>query len=131
MTLVQPPAGTSVPSDKPIVLFRFAAGEPGDPIDVGSFAITVDGNDRTPLFQVTATEAWGPLDEAKGQSSAESAGARVVAARVCSARGACATVSASITVAASPAIVAPEPASRRERLIDLLLRAVRPLLTPS
>jgi hypothetical protein len=33
IALVQPPAGGSVPQDKPVVVFRFAAGEPDDPID--------------------------------------------------------------------------------------------------
>jgi hypothetical protein len=50
LALVQPAAGGSVPQDRPVVVFRFAAGEPNDLIDVRSFAVAVDGHDRTQLF---------------------------------------------------------------------------------
>jgi hypothetical protein len=132
IALVQPPAMGSVQSDKPILVFRFAAGEPGDPIDVGSFAITVDGADRTPLFQVTATEAWGPLRQVdpRAAPNPDAAASHDVAARICSARGACASVTATVSVSASPAVAAPETASRREGWLDLLLRAARRLLIP-
>lgn len=132
IALVQPPPGGSIPRDKPFLVFRFAPGEPGDPIDVRSFAITVDGLDRTASFQVTATDAWGTLREPElGALSRESAPAtHAVAARICSARGACASVMASVPVAASPAVAASEPVTAREGWLDLLLRAARRLLIP-
>src|SRR5688500_18148450 len=61
IALVQPSGAPTLPSDKPVVVFRFAPGEPNDPIDLASFAVTVDGRDQTRSFQVTASEAWGTL----------------------------------------------------------------------
>ena len=54
------PAG-SVPQDQPLVVFRFAPGEPADPVDLASFAVVVDDSARTALFHVTQGEAWGRL----------------------------------------------------------------------
>ena len=98
---------------------------------VRSFAITVDGKDRTPHFQVTATEAWGPLHDVDAGSSARHTApeTHTVAARICSARGTCAHVTASVRIEASPAVSA-EPTTRRETLLDLLLRAARRILIP-
>lgn len=133
IVLAQPGGATghTVPQDRPVVLFRFAAGEPADPVDARSLAVVVDGEDRSALFQVVGTEAWGSLAR-PGETLA--AGAHQIAARICSARGACAAVSATVDVVASPAAApqaVPQPAaSRRGRLIDALLAAARRLLDP-
>ena len=102
LSLVQPPAGGRLPQDRPIVVFRFAPGESGDPIDAQSFSVTVGGENRSGLFQVAASEAWGPLaPAAAGQAEAMAPGVHAIAARICSVRGACAEVSAMVTVVAS------------------------------
>lgn len=128
LALVQPPPGATVPADRPVVVFRFAQGEPADPIDVASFGVTVDGDDRTPLFQVGAGEAWGPLVP---PGAGPNDGARRVAARICSQRGACATAQAVVTLAA-PAISrsATGSPSRVRRIGGLLIDATRRLLGP-
>lgn len=132
IALVQPPSGGTVPRDKPVVVFRFAPGEATDPIDARSFAVTVDGADRTGAFQVTATEAWGliadPSTESPGGAAADAQ--YTVAARICSLRGACAGLIATIGTASSPAVAPEVDGSRRERFIDLLIRAARKLLGP-
>ncbi|MGQ0715340.1 MAG: hypothetical protein ACT4PJ_16700 [Gemmatimonadaceae bacterium] len=130
LALVQPAAGGSVPGDKPVVIFRYGPGEPNDPIDVRSFAVAVDGHDRTHLFQVSALEAWGPL--APHESSLET-GPHQIAARICSSRGACADVSATILIV--PAVIdggdpnAPS-APRRRKVLDAVLDALRKILVP-
>ncbi|HET7456262.1 MAG TPA: hypothetical protein VFJ74_01325 [Gemmatimonadaceae bacterium] len=138
LALVQPPPGgaLTVPQDRPVVVFRFAQGEPLDPIDAASFRVAVDGHDRTAQFQVAAAEAWGPLGDAgaaAGAAGALAAGPHQVAARVCSSRGACAAVDVAVTalptaaVEAAPAIA---KTSRRSRVIALLLQASKQLLAP-
>ena len=131
IALVQPPPGGSVPSDKPVVVFRFAPSDSSDPIDARSFAVTVDGEDRTALFQVTATEAWGSLLPAPIEGSgAAPTGLHQVAARICSIRGACAEVSERVTLVASEAAAAEAPIDRKRGLLDLLLLALRKLIEP-
>lgn len=135
IALVQPQNGGAVPQDKPVVVFRFAAGEPADPIDARSFRVAVDGEDRTALFQVSAGEAWGPLAMASAgrPDDAVAAGAHTLAARVCSSRGACASTTATVTALPAAAVATPAPApsaKRRARVIDVLLSAVRKLLMP-
>lgn len=133
--LVQPAEGSSVPVDHPVVVLRFFTGEPADPIDLGTFRVAVDGEDRTALFHLTggtgSGEGWGPL------GSASAPGAHLVAARVCSLRGICATTQATVTVAAPPAaaaIGAPSggaasvPRSIKRRIVDALLQGARALL---
>jgi len=97
LALVQPGPGASVPLDRPAVVFRFAPGEPFDPLDLASFRVSVDGRDRTRGFQVTATEAWGSL-ALPGETLAQ--GERTVVARICSSRGACASAIATVAVVA-------------------------------
>jgi hypothetical protein len=132
LALVQPAAGGSVPDDKPVVVFRFAPGEPNDPIDAQSFAVTVDGVDRTAGFQVTAGEAWGTL--ANSGEGDVSAGTRQIAARICSARGACAEVSATVAVIesarASPASAEGSANARRRKVMDAVVAVLRKLLEP-
>ena len=97
IAIVQPHAGGAIPQDKPVVMFRFASGEPGDPIDAASFAVALDGVDRTVGFQVSATEGWGALVSGTREATL-ALGSHVLEARICSARGACATTSTAIVV---------------------------------
>jgi hypothetical protein len=146
IALVQPSAASTVPSDRPVVVFRFAPGEPNDPLDLASFAVTVDGRDRTRSFQVTGAEAWGSLsgDATVGSDSVLALGIHQVSARICSARGACGVLVTSLTVVPSEVVsqtsnpaaegVAADSSSsvssRRRRVIDVLLAALRKLLSP-
>jgi hypothetical protein len=129
---VQPASGGSVPQDRPVVVWRFAAGDSADPIDARSFAVSVDGIDRSTLFQAARDAAWGPLaPEPNEQQRTIALGAHQLAARVCSVRGACSEVTATVTVVASATAPADKEASDRKRtLIDLLLAALRRLLNP-
>jgi hypothetical protein len=133
LVLAQPPGGGTIPADRPAVVFRFAVGEPDDPLDTRSFSVTVDGHDRTALFQLSATQAWGPLVPPGEHGGALSAGAHQLAARICSDRGACAAVSATVTAVADAAAVpnaaAPNAAlSKKSRLLDLLLSGAKRLI---
>lgn len=134
IALVQPAGGGTVAQDRPAVVFRFLPGEPIDPLDVRSFAVAVDGADRTPLFQVSATEAWGPLAAtgADGERSPLGLGAHQLSARICSTRGVCASVDATVTVV--PAVggnaAGEATASRKARLLDAVLSVARKLLHP-
>jgi hypothetical protein len=148
IALVQPASEATLPQDKPVVVFRFAQGEPNDPIDLASFAVAVDGHDRTRLFQVTAAEAWGPLSASvdRPNDASLAPGVHQLTARICSARGACAFTTASIAIvpgtSASQSTSQPAAAgvsadssekpapSRRRRIIDALVAAAKKLLTP-
>jgi hypothetical protein len=147
IVLVQPAGAATLQRDRPTIVFRFAAGEPNDPIDLASFAVTVDGRDRTRFFQVTGVEAWGSLaSDASGQSDSSLAlGTHQISARICSARGACGVIVSSLTVV--PSQVASQPplptaegaaadsagssaSSGRRRVIDAIIAALRKLLSP-
>ena len=145
--LVQPAGAAAVQRDRPVVVFRFAPGEPNDPIDLASFAVTVDGRDRTRFFQVTGAEAWGSLAAgAVGHTDSSLVlGTHQISARICSARGACGVIVNSLTVVpsqiepqsplpaaegASAGSSASSASSRRRRVIDALLSALRKLLSP-
>ncbi len=132
IALVQPALGASVPADKPVVIFRYVPGEVGDPIDVRSLAVSVDGRDRSKLFQATTTEAWGPIAVREGDPAAAiETGSHAVVARICSVRGACSEVAATVQVVAPTTAVPDKPApSRRRAVIDALLEAARWLLKP-
>jgi hypothetical protein len=131
IALAQPSPGGAVPQDRPVVVFRFTAGEPGDPVDARSFAVTVDGEDRTELFQLSLAEAWGPL--APSTDGIE-LGSHEVVARICSARGACTATTALVTVgvsAVNDAGAASGKSTRKKRqILDALLGALRTLLRP-
>ena len=130
LALVRPGDGGSVPPDRPVVVFRFAPGEPNDPVDVGTFVVTVDGDNRTRLFQVTASEAWGPLAvREQSGTPAIAAGAHQVIARICSSRGACTEAAVTVTVAPS-AIATSEDVTRKRALVDVLVDIARKLLQP-
>lgn len=146
IALVQPSGAATLPSDRPVVVFRFAPGEPNDPIDLASFAVTVNGRDRTRFFRVTGAEAWGSLagDAAASGDSSLALGTHQVTARICSARGACGVIVSSLTVVPSQ-LESPSPhpaaegraadssssaSSRRRRVIDAILAALSKLLSP-
>ena len=139
IAMVQPPGGGTVPRAKPVVVFRLAAGEAADPLDVRTFAVTVDAVDRTNRFQVTADQAWGTIVDPPPGDSVAPTGVHAVAARICSVRGACAETVDTVVVAAGvidraisndrPAVANP-PSSLRARVIELLLDAVRKLIKP-
>ncbi len=139
IALVQPLAGSTIPADKPIVVFRFAPGEPGDPLDVSSFRIAVDGADQTRRFQVAASEAWGPIGDPNVSGSGDKeqgigVGAHQLNARVCSSRGACAEANAVVTVIAGLASTTTAGSDskqrRKERVVDALLSAIKKVLQP-
>ena len=136
LALVQPATG-SVTQDKPVVVFRFAQGEPTDPIDLASFAVSVDGEDRTGLFQVATQpigEAWGPLADAAAAQEELAVGAHIVAARICTTRGLCGTLQSTMTV--MPPVVAPtdnasgESHGKVRRLIGAILSAPKKIVAP-
>jgi hypothetical protein len=130
LALVQPAADGSVPQDRPIVVFRFAPGDSTDPVDARSFAITVDGKDRSAGFQAARDMVWGPLAP-PDDGAALGAGMHTVVARICSIRGSCGEVSASVTIAAASPTAADAPAPNRKRtVLDLLLVALKKLLMP-
>lgn len=134
LALVQPAEGGTVPQDRPVVVFRFAAGEPDDPIDLRSFAVSVDDRDRTALFRIAGNDAWGPLAAAPATIEL---GPHELEARVCSARGACASAKATITVGPpgppGPSAAEPPPdrnTQRKSQLVDAFLSVLRTLLKP-
>jgi hypothetical protein len=123
--------------DRPAVVFRFTPGELSDPVDAASLRVTVDGEDRSAHFQVTGTEAWGLLtDPRAGRRRADlRPGVHVVAARICSVRGICASTVVALT-ALPPGgghgpiwrPCRPEAPTRLQRVVDLLLAALRKLV---
>jgi hypothetical protein len=132
ITLAQPAIGGTITQDKPVIVFRFAAADPGDPIDAKSFTAVVDGVDRSALFQVAPTEAWGPLmSAADGTQPRADLGGHQVAARICTLRGACSDISAVVTVVPPLAAgAAKSPNDKKRSLLALLLAAARKLLAP-
>jgi len=132
ISIAQPAAGVPLPADRPVVLVRFAAREPGDPIDPASFAITVDGKPRTAAFTVRDGEAWGLIRDGDSwdEGGSAQAGTHVVAARICSTRGACAEVTSTVEVKASAAAGTGKKSSTRDRFILLLLRAAHRIIEP-
>jgi hypothetical protein len=129
LALVQPANGAGIPLDRAVVVFRFASGDSTDPVDALSLVVTVDGKDRSALFQSARDMAWGPLAPAEELSSL-SIGSHNVIARVCSIRGICGDASVPVIVTASP-VVAETPAKNRKRtLMEMLIAAVKKLLEP-
>jgi hypothetical protein len=53
IVLAYPERGAPLPSDKPVIPFRFAPREADDPIDPASFRATVDGVDQTAVLRVS------------------------------------------------------------------------------
>jgi len=98
IALASPMEGNVVPQDRPVAVFRFNAAEATDPIDALSFAVTVDGQDKTGFFQLVGTEAWGQLT-APGHDLA--VGPHDVWARICSQRGICSVARATVQATTS------------------------------
>ena len=101
VVLAYPARGVALSADKPVVVFRFAPREAGDPVDAASFRATVDGVDRTDWFRVTAVEALGTVADPAAETAATggaAAGPHTVMARVCSARGVCGGLSVVVVV---------------------------------
>ena len=102
LVIAYPERGGPLPADRPLVVFRFAAREADDPLDPSSFRATVDGTDRTSLFRLTVGEAWALLVDSTSAAPVAAPGPHAVAARICSARGACARLDAALRIDASP-----------------------------
>jgi hypothetical protein len=127
LLLAHPAPGASVPGDKAAVIFRYVAGEDTDPLDLRSFAVLVDGVDRTLHFRVTADAAWGPIVSASGRGVQ----AHEIRARLCSVRGVCAELRAIVTVVGGLSTKNEDvDKTRRARIIDIVLEAARRLLKP-
>jgi len=128
IALASPMDGFAVPQDKAVAVFRFAAAEPTDPIDALSFSVAVDGQDRTPLFQLVGNEAWGQLTPT-GRTLG--VGPHEVWARVCSQRGICSVARATVqatTSATAPGLSPPGSASSNRGVsgkINVIDRAVQ------
>lgn len=130
LALAQPANGGSIPQDRPVVVFRFAPGDSTDPVDARSFTITVDGKDRSAAFQAARDMVWGALASAD-QASELRLGAHTIVARICSIRGTCADVSATVMVTGATLGDPNAPAPNRKRtVLDLVLAALRKLLVP-
>lgn len=126
LVLAYPAPGVSVPGDNPSVIFRYASAA-GDPLDLRSFTVMVDGVDRTSHFRVTADAAWGRIAD----GDAAGVVAHDVRARICSVRGVCVGAEGIVSVLGTPKFT--EPGSSKERrgkIIDVLLEMARRLLKP-
>lgn len=125
-----PAEGIPLPGDKPVAVLRFMSTEPTDPIDALSFSVSVDGKDKTSLFQATPGEAWGSL---AGPNESLSTGQHDLTARICTSHGECGTAKASVTVVASAsglqvtATKAAEARQKKTKILDALVQAVRVL----
>lgn len=121
IALASPMDGFVVPRDNPVAVFRFSAAEPTDPIDALSFSVAVDGVERTALFQLVGSEAWGQLSPF-GQEL--SVGPHDVWARVCSQRGICSVARATVqaTTSATPPGLAPPTTASGNRGTTAVVR---------
>lgn len=128
LILSYPTPGVSVPGDNATVVFRYATDDAGDPLDLRSFRITVDGVDRTSHFRVTADAAWGSI----AQGVEAGLRAHDVRARVCTIRGVCAELSAVVTVLTASREAKSEGARRARwgRVVDVTLEMLRRLMRP-
>jgi hypothetical protein len=127
-----PIQGATLPDDKPVAVLRFMSNEPTDPIDALTFSVTVDGKDKTGLFQLTQGEAWGRLSEA---SETLAAGSHDVAARICTSHGECGTTKATVTIVSSSSLLQVAAASaavkakqKKTKILDAVLQAARALI---
>jgi hypothetical protein len=133
IALVQPQDGGAVYQDRPVIVLRFTAGEPSDPIDATSLAVNVDGVDRSKLFQSAGSDAWGPLAPSAPADSPLPLGAHRITARICSQRGACAMTQGTVLTIPNAATATSGPATARsihQRILDAALNAARRIITP-
>jgi hypothetical protein len=128
VVLAYPAPGVSVPGDNPTVVFRYVAGDDSDPLDLRTFRVLVDGVDRTSHFRATAEAAWGTI------VPSPEAGIRAhdVRARVCTIRGACAEVSAVVTVITARGDATDERVGKARwvKLVDVTMEMLRRLMRP-
>lgn len=129
--LTQPVEGGTLPQDRPVLAFRFAAVDASDPLDLASFRVSVDGRDRTTAFQVTPNDAWGKL-EALSSAPGLAAGPHSVVGRICTVRGTCGSVSATVAVVAmAQAESQPNaPNAGPKGLIGALVKLTRKIVGP-
>ena len=132
IAISQPGEGIALPDDKPVIVLRFASAEPLDPLDALSFLLTVDGEDRTALFQLAQGEAWGPLASA---GELLSAGQHEVRARICTGHGVCGSAKATVNIVPASSLAqlstgasSSKTSQRRGRVFDAVLQAVRVLI---
>jgi len=136
IAIAQPTEGVVLPDDRPVAILRFAAAEALDPIDALTLQVLVDGEDRTSLFTLAQNEAWGRLSPA---DELLIPGQHEVRARICSTRGACSVVKATVTVVATTSLLqqlgaagerarATQSPSRRTRVLGAVLQAMRVLI---
>ena len=155
IALIVPADGATIPADKPVIVLRFAAGDPADAIDPASLRMAVDGEDRTALLQLGDGEAWGPLMPDSVHSRTQDAisapahapviapGVHLVHARVCSKRGVCGMLDAPVTVVPVESVLhsdtgaTADSTSERQStysllrwLLDLAIAIARRLLRP-
>ena len=136
IVLAQPTEGGTLPQDRPVLVFRFAAADVSDPLDLGSLRVSADGRDVTSGFQVTPNEAWGKLEPPPLSGvPMVGAGLHAVSARICSLRGSCGAVTASVTVSAvAPSLEskpnAAKPSAGPQGLIGALVKVARKIIGP-
>lgn len=112
LQLVQPPPGSTIPSDRPTVFYRYSPGDATDPIDDSSFQLWIDGIERTSGFRVGNGEAWGRL----GEGQTLSPGAHLVIARVCSVRSICSAANDVVIAVPTAAVPAADVGAANRRV---------------
>jgi hypothetical protein len=130
IVVAAPTQGTTLPDDKPVVVFRFMSNELMDPIDGLTFSVSMDGKDKTSLFQLTSGEAWGRIAE---PNELLTPGSHDIAARICTAHGECGTTKATVTVVSGSllqavASTAAVKAKKKAKIFDAVLQAARVLI---
>lgn len=127
--VVRPQPGSTLTEQEPVVVLRIREGHPSDPIDFASFRVSVDGVDQTSRFHVTMQEAWGSIELRDESALASIPGGHLLSARICSVRGVCADTQSVIRVLRpTSAPAATRAPTRRERVVELLITAMRKLL---
>lgn len=94
--IAYPAQGQPIPADRPVIVLRIAAADQGDPVDLASLRVLCDDVDCTAAFQVTASEGWGRLSGNAGSNPR--GGDHRLRARLCSTRGLCTYIEATIPV---------------------------------
>jgi hypothetical protein len=122
-----------MPQDVPVLAFRFSAADGSDPLDLGSLRVTLDRRDTTPLFRTTPNESFASLPAGTPSAPGVASGPHMVSGRICSLRGACATVTATVhVVGIAPA--EPPTASKTSvgpnGLLGVLVKLTRKVIGP-
>lgn len=125
LVLASPVSGEALPQDKPSIVLRYARGEADDPLDLTSFVVLVDGENRSAQFHADTAEAWGSIDPLANGALAGQAlalGVHQLTARICSTRGVCTDLRETVTIAASP--LAPNASPPAHKKTGLLAAAL-------